>query len=117
MQMSNAEIVGKFNRADSKKSMLKILAELDGCSEDDIREVLRKNDIPEADIPKKAGRPPVKKQKEVSEVANTQMHEVRKEVPEAVKELVKERIESIERVVDEMITERDALKEYLEEVS
>lgn len=117
MQMSNAEIVGKFNRADNKKNMLKILAELNGCSQDDIREILRKNDIPEADIPKKAGRPTTKKQKEVTEVSNTGMHEVRKEVPETVKALVNERLESIEKAIKEMINERDELKEYFREVN
>lgn len=61
MQMSNKEIVSKFNRADNKKEYVKILAQLNGCSEENIIEILRKNDIPESELPKKRGRKPVNK--------------------------------------------------------
>ena len=34
MYMSESEIIGKFRRADNKKEMLKVLADLNGCSSD-----------------------------------------------------------------------------------
>ena len=61
MQMTNKEIVSKFNRADNKKEYVKILAQLNGCPEENIIEILRKNDIPESELPKKRGRKPVNK--------------------------------------------------------
>ena len=51
MQMSDAEIVNKFKRADNKAGHITILAQLNGCPEDTIRDVLRKGGIPEAEIP------------------------------------------------------------------
>ena len=64
MFMSDTEITGSFKRADNKTEQLKILAELNATSKDTIRDVLRKNGVPEEDIPKdspkkKAGRPKV----------------------------------------------------------
>ena len=40
MQMKEIEIVGKYNRATNKKEQITILAQLNGCSEEDIRKVL-----------------------------------------------------------------------------
>ena len=43
MQMSDIEIVSKYNRADSKKEQVKILAELNACNLETITEILRRN--------------------------------------------------------------------------
>ena len=51
MQMSDLEIVNKFKRADNKAGHITILAQLNGCPEDTIRDVLRKGGIPEDEIP------------------------------------------------------------------
>lgn len=40
MQYSNAEIINKYNQADNKAKSIKILAELNGCTKDDIKKVL-----------------------------------------------------------------------------
>ena len=40
MYMSESEIIGKFRRADNKKEMLKVLADLNGCSNDDMKTYL-----------------------------------------------------------------------------
>ena len=51
MQMSDLEIVNKFKKADNKVSHITILAQLNGCPEDTIREILRNGGIPETEIP------------------------------------------------------------------
>jgi hypothetical protein len=51
MQMSDLEIVNKFKKADNKVGHITILAQLNGCPEDTIREILRKGGIPETEIP------------------------------------------------------------------
>lgn len=45
MQMSEKEIVGKYSRNDDKKAYLKILAQLNGCSEEDIKAILIKGGV------------------------------------------------------------------------
>lgn len=57
MQMSEYEIVNKYNRNDDKKAFIKILAQLNGCSEDDIKAILIKNGVKldEADKKPKRG--------------------------------------------------------------
>ena len=49
--MSDLEIVNKFKKADNKVGHITILAQLNGCPEDTIREILRKGGIPETEIP------------------------------------------------------------------
>ena len=51
MQMSDLEIVNKFKKADNKVGHITILAQLNGCPEDTIREILRNGGIPETEIP------------------------------------------------------------------
>ena len=51
MQMSDLEIVNKFKQADNKVGHITILAQLNGCPEDTIREILRNGGIPETEIP------------------------------------------------------------------
>lgn len=77
MQMTNKEIVSKFNRADNKKEYVKILAQLNGCPEENIIEILRKNDIPESELPKKRGRKPVNKK--IMEAFMEETRETKKE--------------------------------------
>lgn len=45
MQMSDYEIVCKYNRSDDKKGYVKILAQLNGCSEDAIKDILIKGGV------------------------------------------------------------------------
>ena len=59
--MTDLEIVGKFKRADNKKDILQILAELNACQVDEIKEVLLKNGISEDEFPKKRGKKPKSK--------------------------------------------------------
>lgn len=45
MEMTEQEIVNKYNRAESKSKQIKILAELNACSTQQIKDVLSKNGI------------------------------------------------------------------------
>lgn len=103
MQMSNYEIVCKYNRSDDKKGYVKILAQLNGCSEDDIKAILIKGGVnpDEAEEKPKRGKKPggkasvvVKEEREVkkSEKQSETKTEEQIEMPmyKTVEELMKE---------------------------
>lgn len=56
MTMSENEIVRDFRAAKKKREQIGILAELNQCSREQIREILLRNGINEAELPKKPGR-------------------------------------------------------------
>ena len=56
MMMSESEIVRDFKGAKKKREQMGILAELNGCSREMIREILLQNGISEAELPSKPGR-------------------------------------------------------------
>lgn len=56
MTMSEGEIVRDFRTAKKKREQISILAELNQCSRDKIREILLRNGISEAELPSKQGR-------------------------------------------------------------
>ena len=50
MQMTDTEILGRYNRSDDKKDMIMILADLNGCDEDTIKQILIKSGVPESEF-------------------------------------------------------------------
>lgn len=56
MTMSEGEIVRDFRAAKKKREQISILAELNQCSRDKIREILLWNGISEAELPLKPGK-------------------------------------------------------------
>lgn len=57
MQMTDTEILGKYNRSDDKKGMVQILADLNGCDKDTIQQILIQGGVPESEFaPKKRRR-------------------------------------------------------------
>lgn len=56
MTMNENEIVRDFKGAKKKREQIGILAELNGCSREMIREILLRNGISEAELPAKPGR-------------------------------------------------------------
>lgn len=50
MQMTDTEIIGRYNRSDDKKDMVMILADLNGCDEDTIKQILIKGGVPESEF-------------------------------------------------------------------
>lgn len=101
MQMSEYEIVNKYNRNDDKKAFIKILAQLNGCSEDDIKDILIKNGVKldEADKKPKRGNKSggkvavvVKEESEVKKPVTQNEPEVNIEMPKykTVAELMEE---------------------------
>lgn len=54
MQMTDTEILGKYNRSDDKKGMVQILADLNSCDKDTIQQILIQGGVPESEFaPKK----------------------------------------------------------------
>ena len=47
MQMTDTEILGKYNRSDDKKGVVQILADLNGCDKDTIQQILIQGGVPE----------------------------------------------------------------------
>lgn len=50
MQMTDTEILGKYNRSDDKKGMVQILADLNGCDKDTIQQILIQGGVPESEF-------------------------------------------------------------------
>lgn len=67
MQMTDTEILGKYNRSDDKKGMVQILADLNGCDKDTIQQILIQGGVPESEFAtkkrpgRKKNQPAVKK--------------------------------------------------------
>lgn len=67
MQMTDTEILGKYNRSDDKKGMIQILADLNGCDKDTIQQILIQGGVPESEFAtkkrpgRKKNQPAVKK--------------------------------------------------------
>lgn len=138
MYMSESEIIGKFRRADNKKEMLKVLADLNGCSNDDMKTYLLEHGVSEDDFPKRGRKPkvakeeakkPVKEEVPYMEPVKTvaqlmEMPELTPEeqskvdralaIPEPVRRAVADRIEGLTAKIMEMEKERDCLCDYLE---
>ena len=65
MLMSDFEIVRDYKAAAKKGKQIGILADMNGCSREKIREVLRRNGISEAELPGKPGRKPTAEETEI----------------------------------------------------
>lgn len=76
MQMTETEILSKYNRSDDKKGMVQILADLNGCDKNTIQQILIEGGIPESEFAMKK-RPGRKKTKPAAEKEAT----VEKEAP------------------------------------
>lgn len=50
MQMTDTEILGKYNRSDDKKGVVQILADLNGCDKDTIQQILIQGGVPESEV-------------------------------------------------------------------
>lgn len=50
MQMTDTEIIDRYNRSDEKKDMVMILADLNGCDKDTIKQILIKGGVPESEF-------------------------------------------------------------------
>lgn len=93
MTMSESEIVRDFRAAKKKREQIGILAELNECSREEIREILLKNGIDEAELPKKPGRsrttdPEVFQQMVEKKPVNTKAFRPGKVEPEQIKETI-----------------------------
>lgn len=71
MLMSDFEIVRDFKSAAKKGKQIGILADMNGCSREKIREVLLRNGISEAELPGKPGRKATEEEKEIFRPAKT----------------------------------------------
>ena len=65
MLMTDFEIVRDFKNAAKKGKQIGILADMNGCSREKIREVLVRNGISEAELPGKPGRRVAEEEKEI----------------------------------------------------
>lgn len=71
MTMSENEIVRDYRTAKKKREQIGILADLNGCSREQIREILLRNGITEAELPAKPGRRPTAEENGIFRPAKT----------------------------------------------
>lgn len=139
MTMSENEIVRNFKEAKKKREQIGILAELNQCSQEQIREILLRNGISEAELPKKPGKsrkaePEVFQQQikknhakaeefrsgkaEPEEMIPTMpvtTKEVKPEIPFTVRYLCINRIRAIDEVMAKLMEERMELEDFIGE--
>lgn len=142
MYMTDSEILSKYRKADNKKEMLQILADLNGCDKDGMKKFLLDNGIPESDFEVKRGRKPKVKQNtektptekngqdqpklepikpaakllEEPNLTPEQQSQVERAlaIPMPVRQAVADRIEVLTKKVMEIEKERDCLCDFLE---
>lgn len=83
VKMTEEEIVRNFKQAKNKREQIKILADLNCTSRDEIKEILKKNGVSEEELPAKPGRK-VKKE----------------EIPEAVREACGKEMVNLQMDID-----------------
>lgn len=89
MQMSDSEIVRSYKEAKDKRSQVGVLAELNACSKDYIREILQRNGINAPKPGRKSTTEPEPVKAALTEMAKKAVRkepEIVKENPEIVKE-------------------------------
>lgn len=108
MLMSDFEIVRDYKAAAKKGKQIGILADMNGCSREKIREVLRRNGISEAELPGKPGRKPTAEETEIFKPAKksyTKPEEFRSGKPEPAEEQTKEPEKTVvPKTVEEMLS-------------
>lgn len=136
MYMNEMEIVGKFRRADDKKEMLEILADLNGCSNDAMKSYLLAHGVAEDEFPKRRKKASIKEaaepakgdgiqaepRKTVAQLAEmpelTPEERIRVDmalaIPEPVRRAIADRIRDLTAKIMEMEKDRDCLTAYLE---
>lgn len=142
MYMTDSEILSKYSKADNKKEMLQILADLNGCDKGSMKEFLLEHGISESDFAVKRGRKPKVKQdaeKNTEEVKEQELPELKPiksvaqmieepnltpeeqirldralAIPMPVRQAISDRIEALTEKVIEIEKERDCLCDFLE---
>lgn len=79
MEYTNQEIVKSYEAANNKKMQIRILAELNGCTKDEIKEILKEEGC---ELPKYGNRYTVKK--DASDATKTQAEELDKEASDII---------------------------------
>lgn len=138
MQMSDYEIVCKYNRSDDKKGYVKILAQLNGCSEDAIKDILIKGGVnldEAAQKPKRGKKPVAQSEPEVKTEEQVELpmyktvEELMKEpnlteceskrleralaIPMPVRQACADRMEVLTAKIMELEKERDEICDFL----
>lgn len=123
MYMDELEIISKFKKADNKREMLQVLADLNGCSKDEMKAYLLEHGISEDDFPKRGRKPKVEKEDMKKEVKEEVPHmesiktvAQRMEIPEPVLRVIAARVEVLTKKIMKMDKERDCLCDYLKGV-
>lgn len=110
MYMEDAEILNKYNKADNKSEMCQILADLNGCSKEMMKDFLVEKGVPESDfVKKKRTRKKTVGQDESESIQNIETH-----LPEPVRNAILFRIEYLDRGLEEIKEERDFLSDFME---
>lgn len=117
MIMTEDEIVNSYKNAISKGKQLRILAELNECATNHIKDILIKNNIEIVTPGRKKKAEEEKKEdeelKKENEVVKDENNTVQHEVPEAVLDLCKEKIAEIESQITELQNKKEELHIFI----
>lgn len=122
MQMTENEIVEKYKRAEKKRDQIKILSELNACSREDIREILRRHGC---EVPGTGNRYTAKNKETIQDELREEMQKPKATIkPRVMKALVPEEqkkipacvIKAAERRLYELDELASAITEELEKL-
>lgn len=126
MQMTDTEILGKYNRSDDKKGVVQILADLNGCDKDTIQQILIQGGVPESEFaPKKRRKrqPPAAKPdpakataamppEDMTDKERKRLERI-KAIPESVRELCRTEVANLRSQVMELEKRSDEIIDFL----
>lgn len=136
MHMSESAIIDKFRKADNKKDMLQILADLNACSKDDMKAYLLEHGVSEDEFPvRRKKRQPTAVKKEnageetsciepvetIAEITETPELTAEEQkaldramaIPMPVRHALESRVEVLTAEIMELEKERNCLRDYL----
>jgi len=124
VQMSEKEIVKNYKEAADKRNQIKILADMNCCSKEEIKDILRDNGIPEAELGKKgSGRPPKAKPAPTAKETVFRQPKPNEEeqkradrmnaIPSSVRIVCTGRIAEINKEIEELLEEKESISAFL----
>jgi hypothetical protein len=114
--LSDWEIEKRYQKATNKCNEIKIMSELEDCTEDEIREVLKDRGI-EPEVKKKIGRPRIeipqpRQPKKEPVIENEKPYPL----PDTISTVILEKLETVSKEIEEAQTRVEKLKEEQKEI-
>ncbi len=118
MEMTNDEIVMMYREAKNKKQQIRILAELNCCSKDEILRILKEGNVKSTELPRQRAKKDEKEsQMEIEAKQSEKKEEKKQHLPECVKEAIAKQMVEEQEAIDRYQTAIRGHEERLQELN